>query len=294
VQSARARLEARQSLRDGTQRAILSEIAAFHPGVATPEGVLAAVDAGLSRQRQLSAAREAARQAAQRRQLLEEQTPAPDAPEAIAPAVRRAEALAERDAARAEALRARRRSDAAEGRLTALGDGDALGAALEQTQERREALQQEYDALFLALEALERAAVSLQTRFSPALGRRAGEIFEELTGGRWRGVFLDRAFHAAATEAGGHSPRDAQMLSMGAGDQLYLAVRLAICELLLPPDSPLILDDALVRFDDLRLGRALEFLLQAAKTRQILLFTCQKREGAYLAGRLDVHLTGLA
>ena len=53
---------------------------------------------------------------------------------------------------------------------------------------------------------------------------------------------------------------------------------------------PLILDDALLSFDDERLHAALDYLLEESKHRQILLFTCQKREGAYLDGRKNVTL----
>ena len=66
--------------------------------------------------------------------------------------------------------------------------------------------------------------------------------------------------------------------SDGTIDQLYLALRLAVAEEL-TPDSPLILDDALVRFDDTRMQAALAILEELAKNRQVILFTCQQREG---------------
>ena len=72
--------------------------------------------------------------------------------------------------------------------------------------------------------------------------------------------------------------RDLRTLSCGTGDQLYFAVRLAICRLVLPPDAPIVLDDALVYFDDVRAKQALKLLQREAQTRQILLFTCQDRE----------------
>ena len=71
-------------------------------------------------------------------------------------------------------------------------------------------------------------------------------------------------------------------LSGGTADQVYLAVRLAICKLALGEDVPIVLDDALVRFDDERMRAALMLLRQEAGTRQIILFTCQKREQAAL------------
>ena len=78
--------------------------------------------------------------------------------------------------------------------------------------------------------------------------------------------------------------RDASLLSAGTVDQLYLAVRLAICDLVLPNEdpAPIVLDDALSNFDDARAHAALRWLKDAARNRQILLFTCQEREENYL------------
>ena len=45
----------------------------------------------------------------------------------------------------------------------------------------------------------------------------------------------------------------------------------------------MVLDDALVRFDDERLRAALALLKEEAASRQIILFTCQRREQAALA-----------
>ena len=46
----------------------------------------------------------------------------------------------------------------------------------------------------------------------------------------------------------------------------------------LTPEAPLVLDDALVRFDDARMAEAVELLREMAGEKQILLFTCQGRE----------------
>ena len=43
----------------------------------------------------------------------------------------------------------------------------------------------------------------------------------------------------------------------------------------LPKDVPLILDDALVNFDDARAKAAIGLLKQEAQTRQVILFTCR-------------------
>ena len=144
----------------------------------------------------------------------------------------------------------------------------------------------EYDAIAKAMDALNRADQTMQNRFSPELGQRAAEIFGALTDGRYHQVLFDRSFALSATPSGDSSARDIRLLSQGAADQLYLATRLAICQMVLPAEKhvPLILDDALANFDAKRMAAALEWLLEESKQRQILLFTCHTREGEYLRG----------
>ena len=74
--------------------------------------------------------------------------------------------------------------------------------------------------------------------------------------------------------------------------QVYLSLRLAACEVVLPQDDPcpIVLDDALVSFDDTRAGLALDHLKETARDRQILLFTCQGREAAHFAGDPEVNV----
>ena len=68
--------------------------------------------------------------------------------------------------------------------------------------------------------------------------------------------------------------RRAGYLSGGAWDLLYLAVRLAICELVLPADCPIVLDDSLVNLDARRRATVLDYLKKMAQTRQVIVFAC--------------------
>ena len=167
---------------------------------------------------------------------------------------------------------------------------ESLQAQQDQCRARLDTLQAEYDAIALAMEALTQANTVLQTRFSPALGVETARIFSALTAGRYDKVLLDRSLSLSAQPAGDAVPRALALLSQGAGDQLYLAARLAICRMVLPQDKavPLILDDALANFDDTRMAAALDWLLEESRTRQILLFTCHRREGDYLRDRAHV------
>ena len=97
-------------------------------------------------------------------------------------------------------------------------------------------------------------------------------------------------FEALAEEHDGLQPRRALTLSQGTADQLYLALRLAVADLVLPSPQacPLILDDALLSFDDDRLAVVLHLLTELAEDRQILLFTCQHREFFMLEDRPEI------
>ena len=188
---------------------------------------------------------------------------------------------------------ARSRLDTLTGQLRALGSAGDIDVQLQQRRQQLQQLQGEYDAIALAMTVLDEANTTLQNRFSPALGARAAEIFSKITAGRYQKVLLSRDLSLETDSEG--AQRSVQLLSQGAADQLYLAVRLAICDLVLPEDKsvPLILDDALLTFDDDRLHAALDYLLEESEKRQILLFTCQKREGAYLNGHKNVTLLAI-
>ena len=171
----------------------------------------------------------------------------------------------------------RSEADRQRGTLDQLGDALALCGEIEALSVRRDSLLQTERALMLAQDALQEADEQLRAEFSPLLCDEASALFSDLTGGRYDRVLLDRSFTVTVREAGSRSLRPLPQLSGGTQEQLYLALRLAICRLLLP-DAPLILDDALVFFDDLRAKQALKVLKTEAKNRQILLFTCQSRE----------------
>lgn len=163
----------------------------------------------------------------------------------------------------------------------------ALGRDTLETESRRDELagqiaqrQEEYQALTLALEGLEEANATLRQRFSPALNEKAGQLLARLTGGRHCGLTLARDLSAQVEQEGVQLPHSQLFLSAGAQEQLYLALRLALCDLT-APQAPLVLDDTLANFDDQRAAAALELLAQQAQERQVLLFSCHSRDAAW-------------
>lgn len=280
------------------EQGILLEVRRFAPAafdIPTADGALRECAV---RRRELNAALSAADTARVRCETLARQAPE-DAPSEDAPAQPPARSREELETAlvpvRTELSAARSAADRLSGRISAMGGRAALEAQEERLTAKIAVLNDEYDAIALAMETLEEANSELQNRFAPQLGQRAAELFSLLTDGAYSDVALDRSFHLAAAPAGDPIRRDAQLLSAGAGGQLYLAVRLAVCELVLPREDapPLVLDDALADFDDRRCRTALRLLKEEAKRRQILLFTCHSREAAFFDGDPEVSVQRL-
>ena len=179
-----------------------------------------------------------------------------------------------------EAAALERRLAEVRGRFAELGDPLVLKTELSSLNSRIDELRGQYDALELAIGTLRQANEELSLRFAPELSRAAGEIFCGLTGQRYDRVLFDRELSARVRLSGESVDRGADFLSAGTLDQLYLSLRLAVCRLALPEGSscPLILDDALVNFDDERMERAVRVLTQIARERQVILLTCHDRE----------------
>lgn len=179
--------------------------------------------------------------------------------------------------AQAEQQRLRTRLGQYQGRMEALGDRAALERELAAVKERMGKLERFAQALTLAQETLAEAAAELQRRFAPQITRRAQEFLGTLTGGRYCRLTLGEDFSLGAEAEQEDVTRPALWRSDGTVDQLYLALRLAVAEAL-TPETPVVLDDALIRFDDERLGSAMELLKTLARDRQIIVFSCRERE----------------
>lgn len=271
------------SQKDELTAQLLALVHPFEPNVTTVDGVSAAISRALQQG-------EACRMAENDLKAAQKLLSALPAPQSSAPQLasvvltppeedpaQLASQLQEAEEAlsRAESLSAQ-----LYGELRAMGDPsrwEGETAALTQELERR---QGEYDSLSIALDALKEADSQLQERFSPAINQRAGEYLARLTGGKYDKATLTRQFQAAAREAGETALRQDLTLSGGAAQQLYLAARLAMCDLALPQAEPcpILLDDVLDAFDDERAKLALDCLLETAQHRQVLLFTCHNRE----------------
>ena len=154
------------------------------------------------------------------------------------------------------------------------GGWDALQGRRQALETRREALTGRERAMILAQNALEQAHQSLTQTYAPQLTGLAGQTLARLTADRYDALVLQKGMELLVREKQSGLTRPLATLSKGTQDQVWLAMRLAMTHLLLPAGTPVILDDALLTFDDARTATALDVLAQ--ENRQVLLFSCRK------------------
>lgn len=295
--TARAAYEnAGNAAREAEERAV-ARISAFMPDVKSGEQVLEALNVT---ERAIDELTRAQFDAVSTRNIYEtllagqepDAVPEPDDTYLPIPMRNREETQAALERARAQLAEQTRALDLATGAQRTLGDPAVIeGKAMTLTGEIEE-LNRRYSALTLAVEALSEANVKLQTRFSPEVSRKAGEIMSRLTDGKYEKLYFDKGFDAGAKEGTSPETHNVLALSDGTADEIYLSLRLAMCELLLGGDDPcpIVLDDALANFDDRRCQNALNVLLDLSKTRQIILFSCHSREADMLEGAEGVKI----
>ena len=191
-----------------------------------------------------------------------------------------------------------RRDDAqALRRERAAGQSDLLSREIRSRREKIAALREELEKLYTRKAALssydrELQAVDLaSSRIKELSGRiyhESGDQFLEnvstllagLTEGRYNQISLDDRMQVNISTPDHLLKID--QVSCGTMNQVYLALRLASAQLLTgDADLPVLLDETFAMYDDERLESALRYLVSAG--RQVILFSCQKRELEILA-----------
>ncbi len=162
---------------------------------------------------------------------------------------------------------------------------------LEKQTERELELQQEIDAVQLAADELERLAKEFCEEAADGLNSEVSRYVSAITAGKYDCVRVGENGKLWVVIDGKEVSPEA--LSRGTLEQFYLALRLAAGEIATREEAmPIFLDDAFVLYDDNRLAQALRVL--SGTGRQILLFTCQKRETKILSEMgIPCHLINL-
>ncbi|NLJ78178.1 MAG: AAA family ATPase [Tissierellia bacterium] len=133
-----------------------------------------------------------------------------------------------------------------------------------------------------AKEAIEKISKEIHEQFAPNINEWVSEVIHRITDGRYDCIRIDDDLDIAVENPNTQEIIEIDNLSGGTIDQLYFALRFGIINSIRGGNLPLILDDCFIQYDRERLGNILEFLAELSNDRQILLFTCHRREGEVL------------
>lgn len=138
-----------------------------------------------------------------------------------------------------------------------------------------------FDALVLAMSAIEEAGQTMSKSVTPVIARRASELMDRISAGRYTTVRTTGAL-GLSLDSDGFGVK-ADLLSGGTRDAAYLALRIALFERIYGADRPpLLLDESLCQMDDDRAARFVEMLCELADTGiQCFCFTSHKRESEF-------------
>lgn len=133
-------------------------------------------------------------------------------------------------------------------------------------------------ALEMAAQTIMKLSQEMQERLGEVLNEKVSAILNRITGGKYEKVWVDEGLHIHLFSGGRKIAME--QVSRGTIEQIYFALRMAAADVLHDEKYPVILDDTFAFYDDKRLEETLYWLAQ--EKRQILIFTCQKREAELL------------
>ena len=158
---------------------------------------------------------------------------------------------------------------------------ETLKKELAENLEKEREMRAYYESLSLAAEVLSEAEDEMRRFFAPKLNERASAILNELTDGKYQKLSTDKEYEVEIKSEDTAGYRNWQYLSRGTMAQSYLALRIALCEMLSEDEQiPLLLDDVLNEYDEIREKKTMAFLDNYAKAgHQIILFGCRDIKG---------------
>lgn len=133
-----------------------------------------------------------------------------------------------------------------------------------------------YGALTKANEWLNLAHQEIKNNFAPRLNQKASFMLSLLTNEKYGDLKANDTFDINLKSQGGEIV-EANYMSRGTYDLLYIALRFAAMSVLTDGNiPPVILDDAFSQLDDTRLKNAVNLIGQSKEFSQVLLFTCHE------------------
>jgi len=138
-------------------------------------------------------------------------------------------------------------------------------------------LETKRDNIKRTLEYLEIAYNKMKEQITPKFTKELSNAMEKISNGKYKNVRININGEIIVEQDNGEYI-NAENLSIGTIDQLYLSLRLATIKEISKENMPIILDEAFAYYDEERLQNILNYLANEYKEKQIIIFTCTDRE----------------
>lgn len=145
------------------------------------------------------------------------------------------------------------------------------------TEEEYNELMKKNNAMIVVKQALEQAYEKMKNTVTPKFTNNLSQNISDISNGKYKKVSINDE-NGLMVELPSGEYVSAERLSLGTIDQLYLSLRLSMCQDISEENMPLILDEAFAFYDDERLENILKFLIDNYYNKQIIILTCTSRE----------------
>lgn len=161
--------------------------------------------------------------------------------------------------------------------LEKIGNLSTIQERLENAIQEKEELMSLNNSFNIAKECMELAYEEIRNSLNPVFIAELNCIISKISNSKYENIrFNDEVGLTVEIEDGRYLP--VERLSIGTMDQMYLALRLSSINSITEENMPIILDESFVYFDDERLENIFKFINEKYSDKQIIIFTCSKRE----------------
>ena len=163
----------------------------------------------------------------------------------------------------------------------------SLEEELESLKEDQKELDQKRFEIQKALDVLDIAYNKMKEEITPKFTQKLSKTIDKISNGKYKNVRINTLGEIIVEDKNGEYI-NADNLSLGTIDQLYLSLRLASIEEITKEKMPIILDESFAYYDNERLENILKYLSEEYKENQVIIFTCTKREIEFL-NKLNIN-----
>lgn len=158
------------------------------------------------------------------------------------------------------------------------GDPGELYSKIQAIESRIDVLSARHKACYIALKAIESASDNLRLEISPRLGSYATKMMGVMTDKKYKEFEVNDAL-TVSFSIDGSEQRSIDFLSGGTRDLAYIAVRMALVDMLYTERPPLIFDESFAHQDNARAKAMMKAITSLTKDgSQSFIFTCRNRE----------------